>query len=164
MKVNKTSMGRDEKGRFIKGNQWWRLRTKFSTEKLFSSPEILREECYKYFEYTDERKWNKVDYKGKDVERVEIPTDTPYTLHGLCLYLNIARQTWINYRNDSELMEVVKEIDDIIYIQKFEGATVGAYNSSIIARDLGLVDKTENESKVKLEETVTIFELPNNNR
>lgn len=156
--------GHNDRRGFTKGNQWWRLRTKVGRKRLFATPEILREECYKYFEHTDARKWYKVDYKGKDVERVEIPTDTPYTLHGLCLFLNIDRQTWINYRNSIDLFEVVKEIDDIIYLQKFEGATVGVYNSSIIARDLGLVDKTENESKIKVEETVTIFELPNNNR
>ena len=33
------------------------------------------------------------------------------------------------------------------YAQKFEGAAVGAFNGNIIARDLGLADKTESEVK-----------------
>jgi hypothetical protein len=30
-----------------------------------------------------------------------------------------------------------------MFAQKFEGAAVGAFNSNIIARDLGLIDRTE---------------------
>jgi hypothetical protein len=30
-----------------------------------------------------------------------------------------------------------------MYAQKFEGAASGAFNANIIARDLGLADKTE---------------------
>ena len=129
-----------------KGNQWWRLRTKHGREKLFSNPEILWEACVEYFEVTDSRKWNKTDFKGGDAKKVLIPTDTPYTLTGLQLFLNIDAQTWINYRTDEgykDYFEVITRVERIIYTQKFEGAVVGAYNSNIIARDLGLVEKKE---------------------
>jgi hypothetical protein len=42
---------------------------------------------------------------------------------------------------------VIARIDSIIYNQKFEGAAVGAFHHSIIARDLGLTDKVENTIK-----------------
>ncbi|MFC0183379.1 terminase small subunit [Pseudarcicella hirudinis] len=38
-------------------------------------------------------------------------------------------------------LEVITRIEEIVYVQKFEGAAVGAFNANIIARDLGLADK-----------------------
>ena len=104
-----------------KGNEWWRLITKHGRDKLFSDGSVLREECFKYFEKTDERKWLK---RG---EHKDIKLDTPYTLSGLCVFLDIDMQTWRNYRKDEsnkDIFGVVKTIDKIIYTQKFEGAVV----------------------------------------
>lgn len=158
-------IGSEGFGNKSEGNQWWRKRATSGREKTFESPEELWRSACEYFEYTDSRKWNKVDFKGKDVEMVEIPTDTPYTQTGLCIFLDITMNTWSNYRSKDgyeDFFRVVELIDQIIYTQKFEGATVGAYNSSIIARDLGLTDKTE--SKVDVTSNVTIFEIPDNKR
>lgn len=130
------------------GNQWWRLRTKHGRDVLFDNADLLFEECCKYFEATDKRKWNRVDYKGKDIEKVLIPTDTPYTISGLCLYLGITEKTWRQWRNVREdLSSVINQVDNIIYTQKFEGATVGIYNANIIARDLGLMDKVDHTTQ-----------------
>ena len=130
------------------GNQFWKQRTKHGRDKIFSSPEALWEAAIEYFEYTDSRKWNVVDYKGKDIERVEIPTDTPYTLHGLCIFLDVNTAYFRQFKDDSkDFSTVITRIEEIIYTQKFEGAAVGAYNANIISRDLGLADKRETEIK-----------------
>lgn len=126
-----------------KGNEFWRQRSKHGRDKIFSTPEILWEAAQEYFEATDKRKWNKVDFKGKDAEEVLIPTDTPYTLTGLRLFIDVDAKTWLNYKNNKDFFQVITRIEEIIYTQKFEGATVGAYNANIIARDLGLADKSE---------------------
>lgn len=135
----------------VEGNQFWKMRTRHGRKKIFSSPEELWKICCEYFEYTDTRRWMKVDYRGKDAERVEIPTSAPYTLKGLRLFLGgIDEQTWINYRtkeNYKEFHAIVQQIEDIIYVQKFEGSAVGAYNANIIARELGLADKIESKNE-----------------
>ncbi len=144
-----------------KGNEWWRLRTKHGRDKNFKTPEDLWQACVEYFEVTDKRKWIKVDFRGKNASKVNIPTDTPYTMTGLYLFLGIDDQTWINYRtkeNYKEYFEVVTRVDQIIYTQKFEGAAVGAFSSNIIARDLGLAEKTLNENSNK---TAISFDLSN---
>lgn len=46
---------------------------------IFSSPTILWEACVEYFEATDQRKWVRKDWVGKDAIEVERETDTPYT-------------------------------------------------------------------------------------
>ena len=43
-------------------------------------------------------------------------------------------------------MRVTKKVEQIIYNQKFAGATAGLMNPNIIARDLGLSDKTDHTS------------------
>jgi hypothetical protein len=48
-------------------------------------------------------------------------------------------------------MEVITRIDKYIYNQKFEGAAAGFLNPNIIARDLGLADKTDNNNTHKFE-------------
>jgi hypothetical protein len=116
------------------------------------TPEIIWEACAEYFEATDSRKWNKTDFKGGTAKKVLIPTDTPYTMSGLTLFLGVN----IRYFNDFKdslrdkkdtlslgFSEVITRVEQIIYTQKFEGAVVGAFSSNIIARDLGLVDKKE---------------------
>jgi hypothetical protein len=57
--------------------------------------------------------------------------------------LDISKDTWVNYKERKGFLEVSTRVEGIIYTQKFEGASVGAFNSSIIARDLGLKDNSE---------------------
>lgn len=129
-----------------KENKFWTLRSTHGRAKAFESPQVLYEVCMEYFEVTSERVWNKIEYKGAEIIKVEIPTPVPFTLTGLCIFLGIDENTWQRYRkNDAykDFWAVVSEVDKIIYTQKFEGAAVGAYNANIIARDLGLIEKTQ---------------------
>ena len=135
-----------------KGNQWWKLRSKHGKDKIFTNPKILLEACYEYFEATDKRKWIKKDWVGKDSMEVIRETETPYTITGLCLFLGIGLQTLHNYKKDKDYLEVITHVEDIIYTQKFEGATVGAFNSNIIARDLGLADKKDLSGSVEIKQ------------
>lgn len=125
------------------GNQFWKQRCTHGREMIFSSPTILWEACCEYFEATDARKWVKKDWVGKDAIPVERETSTPYTLSGLYVFLDIDRTTWDLYRKREDFISVVTRVQDIMFAQKFEGAAVGAYNSSIIARDLGLKESTD---------------------
>lgn len=129
--------------RFQNGNQFWKLRTKHGRDKLFTTPEILWDACCEYFQATDNRKWIKVEYVGKDAERVEVPITTPYTLTGLHIFLDIDEKTWSNYKQRTDYIGVITHVEKIIYTQKFEGATVGIFKENIISRDLGLTDKRE---------------------
>lgn len=134
-----------------KGNKFWELRSTHGRDLIFSSPEILWEAAKEYFEATINRPWIKKDWVGKDAVEVERKTTPPFTLTSLFLFLDISHQTWNLYRERKDFVEVVTRIENVIYAQKFEGATVGAYNSNIIARELGLSDKQEiKEVKIKV--------------
>lgn len=131
-------------------NQLWRLRSRHGRHKIFSSPEDFWLAATKYFEWCDDNPWCKVEAaKAGDHfgELVEIPTQRPYTLSGLCIHMGITYETFKNYcygEAHKDFWETGKTIKSIIYTQKFEGAAVGAFNANIISRDLGLSEKSDN--------------------
>lgn len=128
------------------GNQFWKLRSKHGRDKLFKTPKLLWEAACEYFEWCDANPIEAEDNKGtKNVNKVKFKR--PYTLHGFALYCD-ASSSWYNEFKKTatkDYLLVIRKIDDIIYNQKFEGATIGIFNANIIARDLGLTDKQEHE-------------------
>lgn len=132
-----------------KGNQFWKQASKHGRNKLFSSPEHLWEAAKEYFEWCDKNQLIEVDYKGKDATKVLIPKMRAYTWSGLELFLGI--DSFREYKTNpsyKEFSQIIARIDKIIYTQKFEGAAAGFLNPNIIARDLGLSEKTESKEIV----------------
>lgn len=139
-----------------KGNEFWKKRSKHGRDKIFETPEILLEACYEYFDYQSQRTWEKTDFKGKDADEVKIPTSSPFTLSGLCVFLGVNTVYFNQFdkKCSKDFTKVITHVRDIIYTQKFEGAAVGAYNSNIIARELGLTDKQEIDATVTKKRTI----------
>jgi hypothetical protein len=130
------------------GNQFWKLRSKHGRDVIFDTPQKLWDAACEYFEVTDRRKWTKKDWVGKDAMPVTRETDTPYTLRGMCIFLDVNSGYWSEFKQSDkakakDFSEIITRIEDVIYNQKFEGASVGAFNASIIARDLGLKEQTD---------------------
>lgn len=130
------------------GNQFWNLRSKHGRDKLFASAKLLWAAACEYFQWCDDNPWTKKDWVGKDADEVTRETQRPYTLSGLCLYLDCSTSYFREFKSnppkDSEdFLTVITRIEEVIYTNKFEGAAVGAFNANIISRDLGLVDKKE---------------------
>ena len=127
------------------GNQFWKLRSKHGRDKIFKTPEILWEAACEYFEWCDSNPLIAVDYKGKDATQVKIPKMRAYTIHGLVMYLDVNLSYWRDFKaaNHKDFNAVISRIEEIIFRQKFEGAAAEMLNASIIARDLGLVDKKD---------------------
>ncbi len=92
---------------------------------------------------------------SKGGEIIPIPHIPPLTWAGF--------DTWLwhgdyiidtrDYRDNTddrytEFKAVIRAISQEMYANKFEGAAVGVYNANIIARDLGLTEKTDNKTTV----------------
>lgn len=135
-----------------KGNQFWKERAKHGRDTLFATPELLWDAACEYFTKTDERKWIKEDWVGKNAKKVERKTETPYTLSGLCLYIRCNKHYFNDFKtNCSEgFSEVIARIEEIIQTQQIEGALVGAFNSNIVARLNSLSEniKTKDETPI----------------
>lgn len=152
------------KNAFVEGNQFWKMRSKHGRDKIFKTPDMLWQAACEYFEYTDSRKWKKKDWVGKDAEQVEREFDTPYTLTGLVIFLDVNSGFWSEFKkNNPDYSEIITRIENIIYTQKFEGAAVGMFNANIIARDLGLNDKADLTTNGKdINQTQIIVSKPEN--
>lgn len=149
-------------------NQFWKNRSKHGRDKLFTTPDLLWTAATEYFEWCDKNPWIKNeaiksgDYAG---QIVKVPTSRPYTLTGLCLYLDVNADYFRQFKenlkeNEQDFSWVITRIEEIIYTQKFEGAAIGAFNANIIARDLGLTDKKELDHTTK-GESFNIISLGN---
>jgi hypothetical protein len=134
-------------------NQFWKVRSKSGRDKLFESPEALWIEACKYFKWCEGNPLYEMkvfSYRG-GITTTNVPKMRAMTLRGLCLYLGCSEGYFRNFKKhikegeeeDKGFMSVIREIEDTIYIQKFEGAAAGLFESNIIARDLGLIDKQE---------------------
>lgn len=63
------------------------------------------------------------------------------TITGLCTFLDISRSTWTAYSENPDYLDIIEQVERIIWVYKFEGAAVGLLNPNIIARELGLNSK-----------------------
>lgn len=129
------------------GNEYWKFRNKHGKDHKYTA-EGLWEEAERYFEWVSEKVWNKKEaIKSGDLAGtlVDIPTSTPMSIEGFCIFADITRQTFLNYEKETEngYFEVLTRIRQIIENHQFEGATVGAFNPNIIGRKLGLAEKTD---------------------
>lgn len=118
----------------------------------FNSPEELLSKCQEYFQWVNDNPlWeSRIAQAAGMPQIVNLPKMRVMTINALCLYIGITHETWTKYREKENFSEVTKQVDEIIYSNKFEGAAADLINANIIARDLGLKDSTKTEADTKL--------------
>jgi len=139
-----------------KGNQFWLARSRHGPNFKYDEDTLWEAAC-EYFQWVENNPlWeDKSTISQGGVIANSVAKMRPYTLSGLYVFIDICKDTWLNYRQRQDLLSVTKKIDEIIYNQKFSGASAGLLNANIIARDLGLTEKTE----TKLDATIGLTEL-----
>ncbi|MEC7161115.1 MAG: DNA-packaging protein [Pseudomonadota bacterium] len=137
---------RDSAGRFLPGNRIWEARSSYGRRPIFASADELWAACVEYFEWVDDTPLHEAKafaYEGH-VTVEALPKMRAMTIGGLCLFLDVTRETWGQWRKPGSVYsEVATRAEEIIRDQKFGGAAAGLLNPNIIARDLGLADKSE---------------------
>jgi hypothetical protein len=142
-----------------KGNKFWLMRSKHGRDKIFVSSDKLWAACCEYFEWVDENPLYEAkafSYQGETTIS-NLPKMRAMTLAGLCLFLDISRAVWNQWKNNPEtkqdFLDVITRAEEIMASQKFSGAAADLLNANIIARDLGLTDKKEvtSRSTVKID-------------
>ncbi len=130
-----------------KGNTFWKARSSHGRRPIFESPDELWDACTEYFEWVEKNPLKEevlVTYQGVS-KKEEVAKMRAMTITGLCIFLDIATSTWRAWAagSDKDFSAVTTRVDEVIRTQKFEGASGGFLNANIIARDLGLADKSE---------------------
>lgn len=130
-----------------KGSKHWLSRSTHGRAPIFDDPDTLWSACCEYFEWVEQNplKEEKIFHHQGAITRTHQKRMRPMTISGLCLFLDISRNTWFNYRERDSIKDVVATVEQVIYTQKFEGAAADMLNASIIARELGLKEATSSE-------------------
>lgn len=138
--------GRDSAGRFAAGNRIWASRKRAGLKPRYQNPDDLWTDCVAYFEWVHDNPLQEVklvSYQGVS-KQISVPKMRAMTLAGLWLHIGIAAETWNDWRkNRTDLSEVIARVEMVIYEYKFTGAAADLLNPNIIARDLGLADKSD---------------------
>lgn len=140
------------------GNSFWKQRSSHGRKPIFPDAETLWLACCEYFEWVEANPLKEAQafaYQGS-VTVHELNKMRAMTLSGLCIFLDIDRTTWADYAAREDFIPVTSRVDEIIRTQKFEGASAGLLNANIIARDLGLADKSEVEGNITLKPVINL--------
>lgn len=127
------------------GNQFWKARSSHGRAPIFAEPDALFAACCEYFEWVEANPLYEdklTSYQGVN-KHEPVAKMRAMTLSGLCIFLDITRQGWAGYRAREDFSDVTSRVEEVIRTQKFEGASADLLNPNIIARDLGLADKSE---------------------
>lgn len=130
-----------------KGNRFWEARSSHGRNPKFESPEALWAACCEYFEWVEANPLYEVKafaFQGV-VKQESLPKIRAMTISGLCIFLDITRQTWGTFRAMEGFSDITTRAEEIIYDQKFSGAAADLLNANIIARDLGLKEQSQVE-------------------
>lgn len=139
-----------------KNNEFWKLRSKHGRDKLFATPELLWNAACEYFEWCESNPLKETKafaYQG-EITTTELPKMRAMTLSQLCFYLKCSESYFRTFKSiikdeDKDFLTVINEIESVIYNQKFQGASADLLNANIIARDLGLKDRSETDVTTK---------------
>jgi len=136
------------------GNNFWEIRSKHGRDKLFASPQLMWEAACEYFQWCNDHPFYKAENKvvsnggnlGSSVELHEEPVKRPYTMEGLTLFLGCSISYFRTFKStstDKDFLTVIEQIQQTVYDQQYSGAASGFFNSNIISRALGLIDKQD---------------------
>lgn len=154
------------------GNRFWELRLRHGRKRVIQSPKALWDNAVQYFQWCEENPLMEAEqvknpakpYKTPDTKEgdliipgewivpapiIEMPKMRAFTKGGFALAcgLNAWKEIDALKEVSEDFSQVVTRIENVIYEQKFTGAAAGFLNPNIIARDLGLMEKTETNLK-----------------
>lgn len=119
------------------------------------TPETLLAKFNEYVKFNADNPWkigellkDPKKFKAKEVHKTAIP---PLTQGMFQVFAGINRSTWDNLTKKPQFFAVTEHILETIRGHKFAGASIRVYDSNIIARDLGLVDKQSIDNQFNIE-------------
>jgi hypothetical protein len=130
-----------------KGNRFWEVRSTHGKSPIFATPDDLWTACCEYFAWVEENPLIEERLFSSEgaVIKGHASKMRAMTIQGLCNFLDIGDTTWYEYAQREGYAAICARAKRIIYAQKLEGAAADLLNASIIARELGLKERSETE-------------------
>ncbi len=119
--------------------------------RIFKEPKELQQAWEEYKEHLkiEALQWVKIQYVGKEGQRMEDAFKLPYTFDGFNVFcynkFGVIRQYFLNQDNlYDDFITICSHIKEEIRANQITGGLLGIYNPSITQRLNSLVEKTEN--------------------
>jgi len=119
--------------------------------RIFKEPKELQQAWEEYKEHLkiEALQWAKIQYVGKEGQRMEDAFKLPYTFDGFNVFcynkFGVIRQYFLNQDNlYDDFITICSHIKEEIRANQITGGLLGIYNPSITQRLNSLVEKTEN--------------------
>jgi hypothetical protein len=137
--------GKNNLGQFAKGNEYWRKRSKHGRNRIIQDEQTLWDAADEYFNWCHTNPIYETDFRGKDLTEVKIPRPRPFKKEEFARFCGLSEWRLITDLKtvSPDFSQVITHIEKTIADQKYDYAVVGMFNSSIVAKDLGLADKKE---------------------
>jgi len=136
-----------------------RRRAKRGWQRKFPTPHDLWKAAVEYFEWIEDNplvEIRPIVENGK-IKMVEVPKLRAPSIKGMLLHIKAGAQTYMDYKKLPEFEETINAIEATIKLIKFEGSAAGLMNSTIISRDLELVERVSSEISAKDGEPLAVF-------
>lgn len=151
---------------FKPGNKAWQRRSKHGRDKIFSDPESMVEEFSGYCDWAEKHPWYSHEWKsisngtglGSDLVKKKLPLVRAWTMIDFAHYLGVSASWFRNFKRNMkantalppqvrhDFLTVIDFIEEAVYNQKYSAAAAGLLKENLIARDLGLAEKSINEN------------------
>ena len=133
----------------------------------YEDPIELKQKIENYFKYEDDHPLIKNDFIRSGDQAgtiVPIPIQSPYTHEGICIALDISRETYFQIINrnekyvhlDKKIIELFTYAHERIRNQQIKGAVGNLFNSNIVSRYNNLKEQTDITSN---DETITAINI-----
>lgn len=120
--------------------------------RKWDTPEELEAIMNEYFDWCDDYTENESVYQnGNYVGEREVKRPKPYTVAGLCLWLDIDRLTLINYTKDNKFFNTIRR-GKLRIEQQLEEKLLTGFSSGVafnLKNNFGYKDKTEVDNTIK---------------
>jgi len=128
-----------------KGNQFWKARSSHGRKPIYDDPEKLQDAIEQYFEWVDNNPL--VEYKpmieDKQITNAIIPRMRPMLLGECARFCGLTTDSWYDYKKKDDFSVIIETAEEIIHNQKLSGAIAGFFKENIVARYLGIKDRTD---------------------
>lgn len=129
------------------GNKFWELRNKHGRGRIFETPDDLWNKACEYFNWCYENPLYEIKaFNCGEMGIIQEPIAKmrAMTIQGLCFYLGVSDETWADYCKREDFIGICKDIQKVIFTQKFEGVSAGLLSASLIAKEIGLANNSSN--------------------
>ena len=110
---------------------------------VFEAPEQLEDEVFSYLQWVKDNPLVELKAFGTGLI-LRVPKKRYPTASGCAMYCGVTPRAWRHWKaKGHHLKDVVEWAEEMMLQIKMEGAASGFFNSTIVARDVGLKDKSE---------------------